>query len=152
MWIKQRLPYAVPPTPNRGLYGGKNNALLWNFFKNITHYTTLPILRVEWMLRLANRVPGPLRGMLFRAALIFAVVAWDAEPKKPRTLFENCLLANIFLSLMGQCNHWFVWECENDRRHPVRYKILTKTFYFQFVGSCSTVKILYLYRCLRSFS
>ena len=27
-----------------------------------------------------------------------------------------------------------MWDSENDRTHSGRYKILTKTFYFQFVG------------------
>ena len=34
------------------------------------------------MLGLTNPLPGPSKGMLFCAALIFVVVVWDAEPKK----------------------------------------------------------------------
>ena len=40
-------------------------AFILFFFKNITQYVTLPILRLEWMLGLANRVPGPLRACRF---------------------------------------------------------------------------------------
>ena len=34
--------------------------------------------------------------LLFRAALIFVVVVWDAEPKKPRKFPEYCKSANLF--------------------------------------------------------
>ena len=57
-------------------------------------------------------------GMLFCAALIFIVVVWDAEPKE---------VLQIPFSFQG--DHWSVWG-------RVRYKIFTKTSYFQFVGSC----------------
>ena len=32
-----------------------------------------------------------------------------------------------------------VWECNDDRRNLDRYKILTKTFQIQFVGSCKSL-------------
>ena len=57
-------------------------------------------------------------GMLFCAASIFDFVVWDAESKE---------VLQIPFSFQG--DHWSVWG-------RVRYKIFTKTSYFQFVGSC----------------
>ena len=103
-----------------------------------------------------------LKGMSFRATLIFVVFAWDAEPKKPRRFFGNCMLKNYFLSLMGQGNHCLVLESENDRRHPERYNIWRKAFisnswvrtyvrnrllHFPFHP---VSRGLYLFRCTRS--
>ena len=45
------------------------------------------------MLGLNNPVPGPSRGMLFRAASIFAVVM---RKKRSKESVANCMFANLF--------------------------------------------------------
>ena len=88
----------------------------------------------EWALGLAEPVPGRSRGMLFPTATILGVIVEDAELEK------------LYLNLSGWKPFFFPWLVEviinisvgmwKDCRHPERYKILTKTFYFYFVGSC----------------
>ena len=55
--------------------------------RNTLKYASWLILRWKRTLGLANPVPGPSKGMLFRAASIFVVVVWGAEPENLRKLF-----------------------------------------------------------------
>ena len=83
------------------------------------------------MLGLANLVPGHVVSRGFDLGCCVRCRA-----KKASQILLKLYFSKPFLfSLMVQGDHWSEWDCKNDQRHPNMYKILTKMFYFQFVGS-----------------
>ena len=80
---------------------------------------------------LANLVPGH----VVSQGLDLGCCVRCRAKKASQILLKLYFSKPFFRSLMGQGDHWSEWDCKNDQRHPNMYKILTKMFYFQFVGS-----------------
>ena len=86
-----------------------------------------------------------LKGRVVSRGLDLCCFFRRCSAKRTSQIHLNLLVWNLFSShgrkpfffpLPSRWSLISMWECENNRRYPERYKILTKTFYFQFVGSC----------------